>query len=124
MHWGVLRDFHQGKESGLDILLTVAEGSEVLFNGVVLPLSQADGLQVEGGQESVVSGHVGADWSLESAVGEDIVLYAVFADHVLQEHTCLFQWVDIVEPGQVDRHLSYSIDCDQYPGVTCLGWFR
>jgi len=72
-------------------LLIVAEGLEVLFHGLVLPLGLAVGLRVEGGRESVVDAHVGADSSpesageLRSAVGDDIVWYAVLADHVLEK---------------------------------------
>ena len=79
------------------ILLIVVEGSEVLFHGLVLPLSLAVCLRWEGGQESVVDAHVGADTSPESAgavcsaVGDDIVWHAVLEDHVLKNHTCQFR---------------------------------
>jgi hypothetical protein len=65
-----------------------------LFHGLVLPLGLAVGLQVEGGRESVVNAHVGADSSpesagvLRSAVDDDIVWYAMLAHHVLEKHTC------------------------------------
>jgi len=99
-------------EFGPVILIIVAEGSEVLFRGLVLPLGQAFGLRVEGGQESVVDTHVGADSSpelageLRSAVGDNIVWYAVLADHLLEHYTFQFRWVDILSAGQVNRHLS------------------
>jgi len=120
-------EFRQGKEFGPVILLIDAEGSEVLFYGLVLPLGLAVGLRVEGGRESLVDAHVGADSTPESAgelrstVGDEIVWYAVVADHVLEKHTCQFQLVDNLSAGQVDCHLSQSIDCDQNPGVSRLG---
>jgi len=47
-----------GKEFGPVLLLTVAEGSEVVFHGLVLPHRLAVSLQVEGSQLSVVNAHV------------------------------------------------------------------
>jgi hypothetical protein len=54
-------------EFGLDVLLLLAEGSEVLFHGLVLPLGLAIGLLVAGGKESVVNAHGGAHSNPESA---------------------------------------------------------
>jgi len=111
MHRVVLREFRQRKEFSPVVLLAVAEGSEILFHGLVLLLGLVVGLRVEGGRESVVDAHVGADSSPESAgelgsaVGDDIVWYAMLADHVPEKHTCQFRWVDILSAGLVNRHL-------------------
>ena len=67
MHRVVVHKFFQGKEFGPVILLLVAEGSEVLFQSVVLPLSLAIGLWVECGRRSVVDVHVGAESNPTSA---------------------------------------------------------
>jgi hypothetical protein len=63
MHCVVVREFCQREEFDPVVLLVVAEGSEVLFHGLVLLLGLAVGLRVEGGLESVVDAHVGADSS-------------------------------------------------------------
>ena len=108
-------------------MLIVAEGSEVLFYGLVRVLGLAVGLRVEGGRQSVVDAYVGSDLKpesageLRSAVGDNSVWYAVLVDHVLEKHMCQFRGVDILLAGQVDRHLSQSIDYDQNPGVSRLG---
>jgi len=52
-------------EFGPFIFLIVAEGSEVLFHGLILALGLAIGLRVKGGRESVVDAHVGAESSPE-----------------------------------------------------------
>jgi len=93
----VVRKFCQRKEFDPGVLLLVAEGSEVSFLGLVLALGLAVSLRVEGGRELVVEAHVGADSSpnmaceLRSADGDDIVLYAMLADHILEKHTCHFR---------------------------------
>jgi hypothetical protein len=48
-------------EIGPVILLIVAEGSEALIHGLVLQLGPAVSLQMEGGRQSVVDAHEGAD---------------------------------------------------------------
>jgi len=111
MHSGDVRKFHQRKEFGPVVLLVVAAGWEVLFHGLVLPFGLAVCLVVEGGQESIVDTHVGEDSSresageLRSAVGDDVVVYAMLADHVLEEHRCHFRWVDFLAAGHVHPHL-------------------
>lgn len=63
------------------------------------------GLQLQGGRESVVGAHVGADSNpessgkLRSAVGDNIVRYAMFPHHVLTEPTCQFRSVDNLTTG-------------------------
>ena len=59
----------------------------------------------------MVDAHVGADSSpesageLRSAVGDDTVWYDIFADHLLEKHTCPFRFVNIVSAGYVNHHL-------------------
>ena len=92
-----MREFCHRKEFDPVVLLIVAEGSEVLFHGLVLLLGLAVGLQVEAGGESVVNAHVGADsrpesaGELRSADGNDIVFCAMLADHMLEKHKCQFR---------------------------------
>jgi len=111
MHWDVVHEFRQKTEFGPVVLLVVADGSNILFDGLVLPLGLAVDLRAEGSWESVVDAHVGADLSPESAselrcaVCNTIVWYTMLADHVLGKHTCQFLWVDMLLVGQLNCHL-------------------
>jgi len=72
----------------------VAERTKVLFHGLILALRLAVCLGMECSRESVIYAHVRADWSRESAgelraaVRDDVIRYAVFEDHVLEQHPC------------------------------------
>jgi len=78
--------------------------------------------------ESVIYAHVRADSSPESAgelratVRDDVIWYAMFADHVLEEHPCQLRLVDMFPAEQVNRHLSQSVDNYQNPGNAQCHW--
>jgi hypothetical protein len=52
---------------------------------------------VEACRKLVIHAHVGANWipasagELGAAVGDDIIKYAMLADHVFDNHLCQFQ---------------------------------
>lgn len=77
-------------------MIIVYEGSESLFDGLVLLLNLVVGLRVEGGAMSVVDTNVEADSICESAgdqgsaVGDGIGCLAELADHVLEKRICHF----------------------------------
>jgi len=90
----VVREFRQWEELDPIILFVVAKGAEVLFHGLILTFRLAVGLWMECGGESVIDAQMRADSSPKSAgelrvtVGDDIIWYTMFADQVLEKHTC------------------------------------
>jgi len=68
-----------------------------LFHGLVLALRLAVCLGMKGGRKAVIDAHVRANSIPESAgelcaaVGDDIIRYAVLADHVFEKHSCQFR---------------------------------
>ena len=71
----------------------------------------------------MIDAHVRANSITESAgklcaaVGDDIIRYAVLADHLFEKHSCQFRSVDVLLAWEIDHHLSRSVDDYQNPSV-------
>jgi len=55
---------------------------------------------------------------LFAVMGGEIVRYALFADHVFEEHSCYLWGVNVLSAGEVDCHFSHTVDNYQDPGVS------
>jgi hypothetical protein len=120
----VVSERRQWKRFDPVVLLVIANGSEVLLHCLVLPLGLTVRLRVEGGHEAVIDIEVGPNSVPKStgeffaAIGGDIVWYAMFADSVFDEHSCYFWGVIVLSAGEVDRHISETVNDVQYPGLS------
>jgi len=122
--WGYCRQTPPGGTIQPSCPARSCQGSEGLLHSVGLPLGLTIHLRVDDGQQGVIDTAVGAKsvpkliGKFFAMIGGDIVPYASFTDHMLEENWCQLWTVNAISRWEVDGDDSQTVEEYQDPGVS------